>query len=76
MSDNLENSLSAITDTLETIATGVPAPIRKNFFKACGQLCTAAIDIPVAWLEGKSDLIRTTNEARKSIIRKSGESSS
>lgn len=74
MSDNLENSLSAITDTLETIATGVPAPIRKNFFKACGQLCTAAIDIPVAWLEGKSDLIRTTNEARKSIIRKSGES--
>ncbi|MGX9987544.1 DUF2806 domain-containing protein [Soonwooa purpurea] len=32
------------------------------------------MDIPVAWLEGKADLIRSTNDARKEIIKKSGES--
>ena len=74
MSDNQEDSLSLITDTIETLATGIPAPVRKNFFKAFEQLCSASIDIPVAWLEGKADIIRSTNEARKEIIKKSGES--
>ena len=70
MEDNQEKTLTTLTDTIETLATGIPAPIRKNFFKAFSQLCSAAIDIPVAWLEGKADLIRSTNEARKEIIKK------
>lgn len=63
-----ENSLNQMVNVFETLATGIPSPIRKNFFKAFSQLCTATVDIPVAWLEGKADIIRTTNEARKNII--------
>lgn len=70
--ENNETGLNTITDTIETVITGVPAPVRKNFIKAFGQLCTAAVDIPVAWLEGKSAEIRTTTEARLQIIRKEG----
>lgn len=69
---NNETNLNTITGTIETLITGVPAPVRKNFIKAFGQLCTAAVDIPVAWLEGKSAEIRTTTEARLQIIRKEG----
>lgn len=62
-----------LTETIESVITGIPAPVRKNFFKAFGQLCTAAVDIPVSWLEGKSAEIRTTTEARLKIIRKEGD---
>lgn len=71
--ENNETGLSKLTDTIENAITGVPAPVRKNFIKAFGQLCTAAVDIPVAWLEGKSAEIRATTEARLQIIRKEGE---
>jgi hypothetical protein len=70
--ENNETGLNTITDSIESVITGVPAPVRKNFIKAFGQLCTAAVDIPVAWLEGKSAEIRTTTEARLQIIRKEG----
>ena len=65
--------LEQIVDTIETIVTGVPAPIRKNFFKAFGQLCTAAVDIPVANLESKAAEIRAASKARVQIIEKEGE---
>jgi len=71
--ENNETGLSKLTDTIENAITGVPAPVRKNFIKAFGQLCTAVVDIPVAWLEGKSAEIRATTEARLQIIRKEGE---
>jgi hypothetical protein len=70
--DNSEFSLEKLTDGLGDIISGVPAPVRKNFFKACAQLCTAAVDVPVAWLEGKSAEIRATYEARIQIIKKEG----
>lgn len=67
-----ESGLEKLTDTLETVITGIPAPIRKNFFKAFGQLCTAAVDVPVALLEGKATEIRALTEARLQIIKKEG----
>lgn len=71
--ENNESSLESIVDTMETVVTGIPAPLRKNFFKAFGQLCTAAVDIPVALLEGKSSEIRALTEARIKIIKKEGD---
>lgn len=71
--ENNETRLSQLTDIIEQTITGVPAPVRKNFIKAFGQLCTAAVDIPIAWLESKSAEIRATTEARLQIIRKEGE---
>lgn len=71
--ENIGTGLIAVSDTIESAITGVPAPVRKNFFKAFGQLCTAATDIPIAWLEGKSAEIRAATEARLQIIRKEGD---
>ena len=73
MEENMETGLEKLTDTIESVITGIPAPIKKNFLKAFGQLCTAAVDIPVAWLEGKASEIRATTDARVQIIKKEGE---
>lgn len=72
--ENTESGLAKLTDSLEIAISGIPAPVRKNFLKAFGQLCTAAIDIPVAMMEGKSAEIRALSEARVQIIKKEGES--
>lgn len=60
-------------DFISDAITGIPAPIRKNAFKAFGQLCTAAIDIPVAFLEGTAAQIRAQTKARVALIGKSGQ---
>lgn len=53
--------------------SGLPAPIRKNAWKAFGQLCTAAIQYPVAILEGAAkEKIAETN-ARIKLIEQSAE---
>lgn len=72
MNEPEESGLEQISDTIETLVTGVPAPIRKNFFKAFGQLCTAAVDIPVAKLQSKADEIRAESTARIKIIEEQG----
>lgn len=71
--ENTESGLEKLTDSLEHAITGIPAPLRKNFFKAFGQLCTAAVDIPVAFLESKAAEIRATTTARVQIIKKEGD---
>jgi hypothetical protein len=65
--------LSQISDTIESVVTGIPAPIRKNFWKAFGQLCTSAVDVPVAALESKAAEIRALSDARVKVINKQGE---
>ena len=71
MSEN--SGLDKVTDTVSTIIEGVPAPLKKNLLKAIGQLSTAALDIPIAWLESKSGEIRATTHARIQIIKSEGE---
>lgn len=71
--ENNETKLNQLTNSFESILTGLPAPVRKNFIKAFSQLCTAFVDVPVAWLEGKSAEIREETEARLKIIRKEGD---
>lgn len=72
--NNNKFELEQITDTIGDLVIGVPAPIRKNFFKAFAQLCTAAVDIPVAKMESKAAEIRAESVARIQIIKKEGES--
>lgn len=62
----LANAYDAITDLVT--GSSIPAPIKKNAFKAFGQLCTAAIDIPVAYLEGIATETRAETQARVKII--------
>lgn len=72
MNEN-ETGLEQLTDTIGDLVTGVPAPIRKSFFKAFGQLCTAAVDIPVAKMESRAAEIRAESSARIEILKKQGE---
>lgn len=73
MQEETESGFEKVKDTIEGLVTGVPAPIRKNFFKAFGQLCTAAVDIPVANLESRAAEIRAASAARIQIIQTEGE---
>lgn len=64
--DGGTSALDAVTDLVT--GTSIPAPIRKNFFKAFGRFCSALVDVPVAHLEGKSSEIRAEYESRIKII--------
>lgn len=61
-------ALETVSDAIGDLMTGVPAPIRKNAFKAFAQLCTAAIEVPVAHLEGIADEKRAETAARVKLI--------
>ena len=63
-----------ITDlTTEPIAPGIPAPVRRNIFKAFSQLCSAAIDIPIAHFSGLADERRAVTAARIKLTETSAE---
>ena len=63
-----------ITDLVaDTAIPGIPAPVRRNLFKALGQLTSAAIDFPVAFLTGKADEQRAETAARIKLINRTAE---
>lgn len=67
--DNTEEGImEKVVDLAGDALTSIPAPIRKNAFKAFAQLCTAAIDIPVAHLSGIAAEKRAETQARIKII--------
>ena len=49
--DSEGTALSVLGDTVGDLITGIPAPIRKNAFKAFARLFMAAVEYPVALLE-------------------------
>ena len=58
-----------ITDlVVDSAIPGVPAPVRRNFLKAFGQLCSASIDVPTAYLTGIADERRAETAARIKLI--------
>ena len=58
-------ALDAATDLV--LDSTIPAPIRRNMFKAFDRLCSALIDIPVGALERRSAEKRSESEARIKI---------
>lgn len=68
MDDFGELIVDTTTDAIGDCLTGIPAPIRKNAFKALGQLCTAVVDIPVAYLEGIAAEKRAETDGRIKIL--------
>ena len=68
-SDEVISVPDIVTDLItDTAIPGIPPPVRRNFLKAAGQLCSAAIDIPVAYLTGKADERRAETAARIKLI--------
>lgn len=61
-------ALSTVGDTLGDLVTGIPAPIRKNAVKAFARLCTAAVEYPVALIEGAIAEKRAESRARVKLI--------
>lgn len=61
-------TLSTVGDTLGDLVTGIPAPIRKNAAKAFTRLCTAAVEYPVALIEGAIAEKRAESRARVKLI--------
>ena len=67
--DELVSAADIITDLVADTATpGIPAPVRRNFLKAFGQLCSAAVDVPAAFLTGIADERRAETAARIKLI--------
>ena len=63
--ENTASVSDLITDLVADAAIpGIPAPVRRNALKAFGQLCSAVIEIPVAYLAGKADEMRAETAAR------------
>lgn len=60
------------SDFIADAISGIPAPIRKNAFKAFAQLCTAIVDVPIAHLEGLAAEKRAETKARVALIGESG----
>ena len=53
------------------VVSGIPAPVRKSFIKALSQLCTAAMDVPIAHFEGLAIEKRAETKARTLLIAES-----
>lgn len=70
-----ESATEVVADAASEVIFGgtLPAPVRKNLFKAFGRLCTAAVDYPVACLEGKTAEKRAETEARISLLQSSSQ---
>ena len=63
--DTSNTALDVVTDL--ALDSTIPAPIRKNAFKAVDRLCSALIDVPVGALERRAAEKRAESEARIKI---------
>ncbi len=63
--DETNTTLDVVTDLISD--STIPAPIRRNMFKALDRLCSALIDVPVGALERRSAEKRAESEARIKI---------
>lgn len=66
-------ALSTIGDAVGELVSGIPAPVRKNAVKAFGRLCTAAVEYPVALIEGAISEKRAESRARVQLINASAQ---
>ena len=70
-----EDASNPVLDVVTDLAldSTIPAPIRRNMFKAFDQLCSALIDVPIGALERRSAEKRAESEARIKIIRENAD---
>lgn len=66
--DNTELGLNVANQTIAGLP--IPKPVVQNALKAFGRLCSAAIEVPAAYLEGAAAEKRAVTEARVKLIKK------
>ena len=64
--DIAESGLNTASDVITGLP--IPEPVKQNALKAFGRLCSAAIEVPIAHLEGVADEKRAFAEARVKLI--------
>lgn len=57
----------AVSDLLGSL-DGIPAPVKRSFFKALGGLITGVADVPAAWLEGHAARIRSRTHGHQVVM--------
>lgn len=62
----LGDALDVVTDAITGVS--IPKPIKQNAFKAFGRFCSAAIEVPAAYLEGVAAEKRAETQARVKLI--------
>ncbi|WP_313091911.1 DUF2806 domain-containing protein [Chryseobacterium flavum] len=72
MNDQIQN-LSEMMAGLQSVASEIPEPVKKNLFTAFNSLCSAAIDVPVSWFQDKAEQRRAYTKARTELIAKAGQ---
>ena len=67
LSTSDENS----TDLISELFTDsiLPVPAKRNLAKAAARLCSAAIDVPITYLEGKTAELRAISEERVKLVK-------
>lgn len=73
LGDALGGFISATGGLVSDVISGVPAPVKKSLIKAISQLCTAAMDVPIAHFEGLAAEKRAESKARVALIGESGQ---
>ena len=63
----VSTSVSTLNEWISTL--NLPVQATRNAGKALGQLCSAAVDVPVAYLEGVAAEKRALTEARTSLVK-------
>ncbi|MBD8091711.1 DUF2806 domain-containing protein [Pseudomonas fluorescens] len=63
--------ISAAGDIVSDVVSGIPAPVKKSLIKALSQLCTAAVDVPIAHFEGLAAEKRAEYKSRVTLINES-----
>jgi hypothetical protein len=66
--ETLSTVANVVKDLVSDGASSLPPSIRRNALKAFDQLCTALMDWPVAYLEGKAAERRAATQARIRLI--------
>ena len=64
--DAAELGLDVITEAISGVS--IPRPVKQNALKAFGRLCSAAIEVPAAYFEGKAAEKRAETKARVKLI--------
>jgi hypothetical protein len=59
--------------TVAAIGDALPIVVKKSFFAAMSRLITGAVEVPAAWLEGKTQAIRDDTAGRTLIAREAAQ---
>jgi hypothetical protein len=65
--EDASNALTEIGDAIGDVISGIPAPVRKGFWKAAGRLVRGLVEVPAAALETKARDIEHRQKMKEKV---------